>query len=168
MSSDTKRPRGRPKGSGKDDSKDLYRIADLLVADPSLKPTTAIKRIGRHNPSDIRRLQVKWKATRDDLLAAANKRKVDAERERLVPAEYGAFPDLGEHLAYVEQLRRAMEGPTAQFAEQQRRLEEIFRPALKIVEQMEKQQRMFREALGPVAEVHRMLEQLDPLRRWNR
>lgn len=61
MASDYAR-RGRPRGSGLDDRVHLRRIAELLKADPSLKPTTAIKAIGMSDPSTIRRLRDKLKA----------------------------------------------------------------------------------------------------------
>jgi hypothetical protein len=54
--------RGRPRGSGLDDRVQLRRIAELIEADPSLKPTTAIKAIGVSDPSTIRRLRDKLKA----------------------------------------------------------------------------------------------------------
>ena len=54
--------RGRPRGSGLDDRVQLRRIADLLEADPTLKPTTAIKATGVSDPSTIRRLRDKLKA----------------------------------------------------------------------------------------------------------
>lgn len=60
MASDHAR-RGRPRGSGLDDRAELGRIAELLDADPSLKPTTAIKAIGVTDPSSIRRLREKLK-----------------------------------------------------------------------------------------------------------
>lgn len=53
--------RGRPRGSGLDDRGQLRRIADLLAADPALKPTTAIKATGVTDPSTIRRLRDKLK-----------------------------------------------------------------------------------------------------------
>ncbi|HEX3495882.1 MAG TPA: hypothetical protein VHT02_01695 [Methylocella sp.] len=40
-----KRPRGRPRGSGKNDLPHLAQVAHLIVRDPSLKPTTAMKRV---------------------------------------------------------------------------------------------------------------------------
>jgi hypothetical protein len=78
-----KRGRGRPRGTGKPDQAMLRQIASLLAEDPSLKPTTAIKRsIGTKNPSHIRRLQVKWKSEGSRLLADAlrrqEKRRVNA------------------------------------------------------------------------------------------
>jgi hypothetical protein len=51
--------RGRPKGSGLDDRISLRAISDMLEADPTLRPTTAIKRIGVTDPSTIRRLRDK-------------------------------------------------------------------------------------------------------------
>ncbi|OSZ69565.1 hypothetical protein CAP40_01530 [Sphingomonas sp. IBVSS2] len=64
--------KGRPKGSERNGSKALNAVADMIHADPALKPTTAMR---RHNPkigeAEIRRLQVKWKERNDMLLAAA-------------------------------------------------------------------------------------------------
>lgn len=57
--------RGRPKGSGIDDRAVLRRIGDMIEADPTLKPTTAIKAIGVSDPSTIRRLRDKFKAGDD-------------------------------------------------------------------------------------------------------
>jgi hypothetical protein len=52
--------RGRPPGTGKNDTDRLLKIAALMAADPGLKPTTAIKRIGETDPSAIRRLRDKY------------------------------------------------------------------------------------------------------------
>lgn len=54
--------RGRPKGSGLDDSGHLAAIAALISKDPDLKPTTAIKSLGISDPSTIRRLRDKYRA----------------------------------------------------------------------------------------------------------
>jgi hypothetical protein len=76
-----KRPRGRPCGSGKNDLPQLAQVADLLLRDSSLKPTTAMKRVirGREDSEAtdatlLRRWQVKWKKTGPSLLEAARKR----------------------------------------------------------------------------------------------
>jgi hypothetical protein len=45
MNNHDKRGRGRPIGTGKDDSSTLSRVADLIAANPALRPTTAIKRV---------------------------------------------------------------------------------------------------------------------------
>jgi hypothetical protein len=52
--------RGRPPGTGKNDTDRLQKIAALMAADPELKPTTAIKQIGETDPSAIRRLRDKY------------------------------------------------------------------------------------------------------------
>jgi len=79
--SNHKRPRGRPRGTGKNDSPYLALVADILIREPSLKPTTAMKRIImmrydwlETDETLIRRWQVKWKSTGDSLLTAARER----------------------------------------------------------------------------------------------
>lgn len=54
--------RGRPKGTGIDDSDRVARLAELLRIHPDLKPTTAIRVMGFSDPSAIRRLRDKYKA----------------------------------------------------------------------------------------------------------
>jgi hypothetical protein len=75
------RPRGRPPGEGKKDSPYLAQVADLVVSDSSLKPTTAMKRVmrsrndwGASDETLLRRWQVKWKANHTVYLAAAHDR----------------------------------------------------------------------------------------------
>jgi hypothetical protein len=53
--------RGRPKGTGIDDSDRIARLAELLRVRPELKPTTAIRLMGFADPSAIRRLRDKYK-----------------------------------------------------------------------------------------------------------
>jgi hypothetical protein len=64
--------RGRPPGTGKNDTDRLTRIALLLAADPDLKPTTAIKRIGETDPSTIRRLRDKYNEQQAQLITATS------------------------------------------------------------------------------------------------
>lgn len=74
-----KRGRGRPVGTGYNDAPTLEKMADLMVAQPTLKATTAIRRIlGQPGPSQIRRLQVKWKEGAAAFLAAAQARRAVA------------------------------------------------------------------------------------------
>ncbi len=93
MSDDVKRPRGRPKGTGKDDSIMLAKVADMVIAE-NIRPTTAMKRQLRANTrpeersrqeheiaATLRRLQDKWKNLRDELLAAARRRMEKRELE---------------------------------------------------------------------------------------
>jgi hypothetical protein len=62
---------GRPKGSGVDDSRHLQSIAALLAANPSLRPTTAIRSLGVEDPSVIRRLRDKFRVDQARLMADA-------------------------------------------------------------------------------------------------
>ena len=72
--------RGRPPGTGLDDSPTLRKVADLIAANPSLKPTTAIKRV-LERPTDtaVRRLQGKWKEH-------GPRYRAEAQARRSVPA----------------------------------------------------------------------------------
>lgn len=60
---ETRRSRGRPKGSGIDDTVILTQVSALLSKQPDLKPTTAIRQLGISNESTIRRLRDKWRQT---------------------------------------------------------------------------------------------------------
>ena len=75
--------RGRPKGTGIDDSKTLAKIADMRMENADLRVTTAYKRID-HKPSDasIRRIQAKWKDSEMTLLAEAEQRKMERRKEK--------------------------------------------------------------------------------------
>jgi hypothetical protein len=53
--------RGRPKGTGIDDSERLARLDELLRIHPDWRPTTAIRKMGYSDPSAIRRLRDKYK-----------------------------------------------------------------------------------------------------------
>jgi hypothetical protein len=59
---DVKPRRGRPKGTGIDDSDRIARLAELIKVRPELKPTTAIRAMGITDPSVIRRLRDKFSA----------------------------------------------------------------------------------------------------------
>jgi hypothetical protein len=71
-----KRRRGRPPGTGLDDTGTLRAMVGLIAGNPQLKPTTAIKQVlPAPNHAEIRRLQVKWRADGPRLLAAAIARR---------------------------------------------------------------------------------------------
>ncbi|TIL23799.1 MAG: hypothetical protein E5Y88_21600 [Mesorhizobium sp.] len=77
-----KRSRGRPRGTGKNDTVFLTMVADLMVKTPGLKYTTAMTRIVRQRTdwdaaspeAAVRRWQVKWKVQGEALLAATHER----------------------------------------------------------------------------------------------
>lgn len=71
-----KATRGRPKGTGINDKTILLRIADLIVDNPNLKRTTAIKDIGIDNPSIIRRLRDKFAENETSLIAEARAARI--------------------------------------------------------------------------------------------
>jgi hypothetical protein len=58
-----KAQRGRPKGSGIDDTARLAEIRALIGERPGTRPTTAIRMLGVSDPSAIRRLRDKFNAT---------------------------------------------------------------------------------------------------------
>lgn len=62
------RPRGRPKGTGINDRQRLRDIATLISTQPQIKPTTAIKMLGEHDPSVIRRLRDKFYGMQGELM----------------------------------------------------------------------------------------------------
>lgn len=76
----TEKRRGRPPGSGIDDSAELAWVADLLVRNPSMTPSAAMKQVmrgrqWRETPETLlRRWQVKWKQQSEGLLATARER----------------------------------------------------------------------------------------------
>ena len=84
----TKPTRGRPKGSGINDRAILLSIAGLIVDNPTLKRTTAIKQAGITNPSTIRRLRDKFAAEGDTLIAEveASRAAVATTTEQAVAA----------------------------------------------------------------------------------
>ncbi|MGX5636841.1 hypothetical protein ACWKV8_10695 [Brevundimonas diminuta ATCC 11568] len=103
-----KRGRGRPKGSGLPDGDRLDRVADLLIARPQLKPTTAIKQTDpAPSEADLRRLQIKWKAESEARLAAARDRqatKREAQAQRSAARRSGGS-GLGAVAAMERQMR---------------------------------------------------------------
>lgn len=81
--SEDKRQRGRPHGSGKVDDHYLNRVADLMVANNTMRVTTAIRQviykrgnIDKETSDDslVRRLQSKWKVGKEAFLAHASER----------------------------------------------------------------------------------------------
>lgn len=86
----TKRTRGRPKGTGIKDDRHLDEIADLLVKNPIMKKTPAIarvveKRFPAHKwAATERRLLRKWNITAAERMAAAEERQLENRKSRRV------------------------------------------------------------------------------------
>jgi hypothetical protein len=91
---DMKSPRGRPKGSGKDDWSRLQQIAALIATNPALKPTTAIKRIGVTDPSMIRRLRDKFHLAEEELLTTMRRARASTT-SRQTPKRSSEAPRSG-------------------------------------------------------------------------
>lgn len=75
----TKHVRGRPKGTGIDDEVLLREIARLSLADPELRPTTAIKQLGHSNPSTIRRVRDKFKVRGEQIMLSLKRQASELE-----------------------------------------------------------------------------------------
>jgi len=129
MNTPTKRSRGRPVGTGKDDAPTLSRMADLMLANPNLRATTAMKRIlDVLDPSVIRRLQVKWRADANRYLEQARARRaVAAAPSRRANATYtprtvrqlaGAQRTMHDALgmSHLASIQAALENPTLRAA----------------------------------------------------
>lgn len=83
---ETKPRRGRPKGTGIDDSDRVARLAELIRVKPGLKPTTAIRAMGISDPSVIRRLRDKYSAY------AKNQGQTTVVRAPATPSRVAAAP----------------------------------------------------------------------------
>lgn len=76
-----KRKRGRPQGTGKDDTPVLREIATMIVAEPGLKVATALKRVcAKPSEALIRRIQIKFREHRSEWLAEARARCSSIDR----------------------------------------------------------------------------------------
>lgn len=104
--------RGRPKGSGLDDSAKLAEIARLMARDPALKPTTAIKMIGVTDPSTVRRLRDKLSAGSPSLSPAGEPALHPALRAAPVVPPERATPSPASGLAAASPMTEAMAAET--------------------------------------------------------
>ena len=117
MTDVAKRGRGRPLGTEINDQPHLERVADLLVADSSLKPRAAMIRLmgtdAEGEPKEaatLRRWQSKWKKSGEVLLVAARERAKpvtpQAPPEQVLPREsYLQAKQALENSSYMETIR---------------------------------------------------------------
>jgi hypothetical protein len=101
-----KKRRGRPVGSGKDDSAVLQAIAGRILQDPTLKPTAVYKRLDAEwTFASVRRIQDKWRTAKVGLLAEAQARRDTELARRRAPARAdgdGLAPNFQAHLSRLQ------------------------------------------------------------------
>jgi hypothetical protein len=132
----TRKP-GRPIGTGKVDEPLLRQVAELLLSDSELKPTTAMKRlVGPDKASDIRRLQVKWKTEGAKVLAEAQQRRRAAEAQ--ASRQTGTLRDissLADRLASSPAMKLAREMENSPSMKLAREMQNS--PAMRLVREMQ-------------------------------
>ena len=108
-----KKPRGRPKGTViSTDGKTLSAVADLLLREPALLPTSAIKRVVPDwTDSVVHRLRGKWRKQSDALLADARQRSSEREARRKSSASVPAGLGLGGIASYAAKMRAFQDSP---------------------------------------------------------
>ena len=110
-----KKPRGRPKGTViPTDQRVLNALADLLLREPTLRPTPAIKRlVPDWTDSVVHRLMGKWRKDQQALLAKARQRQ-EAKAARAASA--GSAPVGGSMGSLAAQIRAIHESPALRAA----------------------------------------------------
>ena len=112
--SDTKRSRGRPRGTGLNDSPTLRKVADMVTADPKLRATTAIKQIlDKPSTTVIRRLQGKWREQKATYLAEAQKQRAAKPLRR---SSSTSTPNIAHHISEAHRRMHELMSPTMQAA----------------------------------------------------
>lgn len=173
----SKRSRGRPVGTGLDDGPTLKKVADMIVANVSLRPTTAIRRaLDKPEPSNIRRLQVKWKAGKTEYIAEAQARRAAASMPaRRVSAPYS--PRTGRNIMEAHRKMQEALGPGFRAAQEMmnspgmRAAQEAARryqesPAMRVIEELQNNPtvRLMRELQdSPIMRAAREMEKVQRL-----
>lgn len=108
--------RGRPRGTGIDDVPTLAAVADVLLASPGMRPSTAMKRVVRGlEATQLRRLQEKWKVQGGRFLAEAGERAQTAAAlaasEAVVRAERGAGSGNAKEMAWMAAMLAGIDAP---------------------------------------------------------
>lgn len=177
-----KRGRGRPKGSGINDDREMRQIADMLLENPKLKPTTAMHRILRDSRYEastdtarIRRWQDKWKVGKELFLAEASERRSQREQAAMrADLRRGAETILTAVQRLNEQLRQpgvqlAMDNMMKQIREPLNAMQAFMHPSRELtaalqqiasppwIKDMLKQHKAFQEQLKISGMEHLML-----------
>jgi len=124
-----KRLRGRPRGSEKNDAPYLAQVADLLLRDQLLKPTTAMKRVmasrkdwGASDETLLRRWQVKWKERQQAFMAAARERARPKAIAPMMPGSVwyvAASPAMKAAQEAVKAIQGYINSPATQAAQEE-------------------------------------------------
>lgn len=156
----TQRPRGRPRGTGKNDEVFLNQVADHLVKSPALKPTTAMKRVlysrqdweGASEAAVLRRWQEKWKAGAETYLTAARERA--AARIRSSAAGSGSYArGLGVNGAFERMMQAT-----------QRMQDLIDPPHKRVYRKMEERWQRIDQAMNPIGSALKQIEEMSATR----
>jgi outer membrane biosynthesis protein TonB len=111
------RKRGRPKGTGINDHELLLQIAQIMVANPTKKRTTAIKDVGITNASVVRRLRDKYQAEETQLLAEVHAANAAAAApiatQATAPAKAGRKSAANGHAAAPAAVKAEPSAPAA-------------------------------------------------------
>jgi hypothetical protein len=164
--SETKKRRGRPVGTDlKMDAIALEHVADRLIANPALKPMTAMKAVFdtgafkgagyQQRMTTVTRWQYKWKKAGEQALSEARRR---ADRKQSLPSPRPGFDHVlafGSAYRPPEGLLRAID----QGAKASARFEKQFGPALERSRQMQKMAEAVERA-APLLSRSRSLEML--------
>ena len=137
--SETKKRRGRPVGTDlKMDKIALEQVADAMIANPALKPMTAMKTIYdtgaftgsgyRQRLTTVTRWQSKWRTASDQALAEARRRAKRKSSRPTASANFEGLVAFGSGYRPPESLLRAIE----QGAKALARYEKDFGPAIEM------------------------------------
>lgn len=118
MTEQRKNKGGRPRGSGKDDTRDLNEVADFMARNPGVKKTPAIAHVvGSKYPehrqkSMERRLLRKWNLTGDERLKEAVQRLDEQRRDRVASNSRGVSDFAHLSVGSTESISRSINAAT--------------------------------------------------------
>ena len=164
-----KRSRGRPVGTGIDDTATLAMVADRLHARPGMSAAAAMKQsVKGIRPSHLRRLHDKWRKSRERLLVEAEERARQKAEAKSDPVSAAYFGRGGTTLSRV--LSMAVDHASARLALQEV-TESISMKARRLgwdvgVESIASRFARDGEDFSGLARRREVLDRLDPLARY--
>lgn len=155
MTSEIRR-RGRPCGTGKNDTSHLRRVADLLIENPKMTATSAMKQILRTDEdntatleSRVRRLQGKWRREKEVHLSDARARMRACTEVRRAQVSGARLNEIASALGVVQSGAIAQIMKAASLAES---------PASRAFKMLHEDQERWKNLLDPSG-IRKMLEQ---------